>query len=131
MPATVTLEEKGHILHIVLKDPLTVEEFFAMEQQATRWSDTSPYNLHTFVDVRDLRQLPEGFLKFRHAAGLTKMKSGHTVIVGASVYLQSAVQVLLTLTRNKSVRFFPDQKADEAMTYLQQIVAHEQSTSTV
>lgn len=129
MPATITLEENDRVLHIVFSDPLTVDECIEAEQQGTSWADSLPYNLHTFLDVRDLHHVPQGFLKLREAAGFTKMKSGTTVILGASIYLQRVADIIFTLTGNRSTRFFPADAADQAMGYLRQIIVQEQYAS--
>src|SRR4051794_1061464 len=121
MPATVTLEENGHVLHFVFQDPVTFQEFIAVEQQANHWSDTSQYNLHSFMDVRKLRRLPEGILRIRHTAGSTNMKAGNTAILGASMYVQAMAETIFKLTRNTKIRFFTASEADKAIDYLRQI----------
>jgi hypothetical protein len=54
------------------------------------------------------------------------MKEGQTAVLGASPFLQRAIEAVFVLTRNRNTRFFAAGKEGAALAYLQGIIAREQ-----
>jgi hypothetical protein len=121
MPATVTLEENGRVLHFTFSQPVSFAEITEVERQANIWYDEAKSTLHSLIDVRDLHGLPEGFFKLRNTKGLSHSNAGNTVILGASSYVQTIAETIFRLARNNRIRFFAAQKEIEAWEYLRKI----------
>lgn len=128
MPATLTLEENGRILHYVLEDPVNVAEIRIVEAQANDLYDSVNYKLHTLMDLGKVRSLPNGIFQFRGTKGLSHQNAGETVVLVASVYVQTIGETFVKLTRNSHIHFFRPQESEKAWDFLRQIIAHEISS---
>ena len=131
MPATVTLEDNGRILHFTFRDPVNFSELSAVEEQANFWYERAHSKIHTLLDVRHLRALPEGFMRFRKTNGLSHRNAGNTAVVGASVYVQAIGETIFRLARNDRTRFFPQERIADAWAYLRQIITVEKEAEQV
>ncbi len=129
MPANVTLERNGRVLHYIFQDPVTFAEIFAVEEQANIYYEAAAFKLHSYFDVREMRQVPQGFLQLRKTRGLSHPKAGITVVMGASTYVQVMAEMIMRLARNDRIRFFTPLQGNQAQEYLDQLVVAEDSVA--
>ncbi len=130
MPATLTLEENGRILHYVLEDPVNVAEIRIVEQQANNLYENTPCKLHTLMDLGEVHSLPSGIFQFRGTKGLSHPNAGETVVLVASIYVQAIGETFVKLSRNSHIHFFRPQESEQAWEYLRHIIATEQASLT-
>lgn len=130
MPATVNLVDDC-ILHFVFHDPLTHVEIAAVEEQAKVWYDQAKIKLPIFIDVSDVRTLPEGFLRVRSNYELTHPNAGQIAVVGSTVFVRQLAEVIFRLTRNHRAKFFRRDEAAVAWQYLRSAASQQQSETVV
>lgn len=127
MPATLTLEENGRVLHYVLEDPVNIAEIRTVEKQANGHYESANDKLHTLMDLGRVRSLPNGIFQFRGTKGLSHRNAGETVVLVASVYVQAIGETFVKLSGNKHIHFFRPQEDQKAWDFLRHIIATEQS----
>ena len=125
MPATLTLEENGRVLHYVLEDPVNIAEIRVVEKQANAYYASAQCALHTLMDLGKVRSLPNGIFQFRGTKGLSHPHAGETVVLVASTYVRKIGETFVTLSRNKHIHFFSPQDSDNAWEFLRQTIANE------
>ncbi len=107
MPVLYTLRENGHIEHIIIADPWTLQDLVALFNKRKPFLAASPLAIHTFIDVRNVTTIPLGVVSFVcteqvHQRG----NQGYTAVFGCSRLLRGVSDTILQLAHYDRARFF-------------------------
>jgi hypothetical protein len=128
MPITVELREDGHVIYSVFSYPYSLEEAVAGREKEKAFRDKGSGVIHTFLNLSASGKPPSGVLKVaREGPSFIHPTRGKIVIVGASFFSQTIVQMASKLARRRfeNISFF--QTEDQAWKFLRELITQEQT----
>jgi hypothetical protein len=130
MPISMNLRENGHVFHLVFTNPWNSEELLNHYEQEARLLDSSPFRIHSMVDVRESRAMASGALQIaRHRGRIEHPRRGIVVILGASNFRRNLMEMVFRMARFNRVRYFVSES--DAWVYLRQVIQNEGSAETI
>jgi hypothetical protein len=125
MPAQVTLEQDGYLLHYVFSDPWTIAEMERVNTESLGYYNAAKHKLHVLVDMRGSKNAPTGMMRARNNPDLKHPNSGKIAVVGVTPLIRNVGEALLKLAHFNRAAFFDDMEA--ALEYLRKEIANEQA----
>src|SRR5690348_10673364 len=98
MPAQVTLEENGYLLHYVYSDPWTIADMEAVNALSLKHYNAATHKLNVLVDISGSKNAPAGMLRARNNPDLKHRNSGKIAVVGANTLIKGVGEALLKLS---------------------------------
>ena len=106
MPLNLQIVEDGHIVSIVITDPFGMKDLLDKNPMIKAHLDSTPFKVHTLVDLSGLKVIPGNALSGRSTPAMTHPNSGSVAIVGGSVFAQRIIEAAFKITGYDRVRFF-------------------------
>ena len=129
MPAQVTLEEDGYLLHYVYTDPWTIADMERINAQSLTFYNEAKHKLHVLVDISGSKNAPAGMLRARNNPDLKHPNGGKIAVIGATSLIKNFGEAILKLAHFDRAVFFD--KPELALEFLRKEIAKEQATLQV
>jgi hypothetical protein len=128
MPLTIEMHESNRILCLKYLAPLLLQEIFDIYPKDKAYRDAVNHKVHTYIDVRQMGEIPSGILSTRFAPGHLHPNSGYIVVVGASNHAQVLGAMMAQLQGENYFRFFDSEV--EAWDFLNETIAKDKLEET-
>ncbi|GAB4529724.1 MAG: hypothetical protein OHK0046_49810 [Anaerolineae bacterium] len=123
MPVTVELENNKRIVHVQLKDPVTITEINTLLITLYDLQHDYPYPLYTLADLSVVKQIPANLLRIQGHKFFAweDVDKGHNAVVVRQSFVRKLAEVIIRLANLKQVRFFTN--VEEARDFLEDMIA--------
>jgi hypothetical protein len=107
MPILYSLREHGHIEHVIISEPWTLQDLIIVYKQRKDAFDNALHKIHSLVDIRTVTTIPLGVISFTVKNSLERHPNfGFMAIVGASRLLRGVADTLLQLAHYDRATYF-------------------------
>jgi hypothetical protein len=127
MPTWLELIENGHATRLTITEPWTVADLTARFAEGRALRDQSTHKIHSLVDLRGIRTLPDGLLRARLSPIFTHPNSGHAAFIEGIALTRTFVDMMMKLTHFDRAEFFKTEA--EALAYLRDVIQGEAQTT--
>src|SRR5262249_32655564 len=123
MPVTVDYASPEHIIHYVISDPWTIDQFVATFHDAKAFLDQANFPVHWVVNLGGTIKDPSGVLRPREHPAFTHPHTGYVVFCMTNALARRIVETMLRLARFKRTGFF--QTEEQAYQFVRDQIAKE------
>lgn len=120
MPVNLMFDPQNRYVVYELSDPLDMRELNDAYEQELAYRDATQNTVHLLADISGARKLPTNWLSAQATPGLKHPRSGEILLVGLSMSIRMAVEVVAKVANFDRLRFFNTR--EEADAHLQMLL---------